>query len=442
MDSFETWEDVEERPAGPGAPAVGGSTRHVPGASAGGPPDIDRRNEARPSKGEAPFFLDEVFFSRTDSRGVIEAGNYVFRRVADYEWDKLLGAPHKVIRHPDSPKGLFWLFWDMLKRGETVGAYVKNRARDGLHYWVYAAVAPCGEGYMSARIKPTSPLLGKMEKLYSDARRREQNEGVSPEDSAAWMVARIKEMGFPDYQRFASHALSEELMARDAGLGKPEDQQITGFREMLRCATGLKSETDMLVREFAMTEIIPHNMRVIASRLEPNGGPISTLSTNYGGMSREMSSWFETNVVGEKSNFASIEGTVSQSMFIECMARILIECTAQLDFERRKLGEVDLETERALLNGLVEEYRAKSRVGQDQLAEETHRILDACKKMNRHILGLSTTRVMCKIEGARLTDGRESLNDIIGELNGIQQRIRANLARIEDLSGTIRSLLL
>ncbi len=405
-------------------------------------PEFDRRNEGRPATGEAPFFPDEVFFSRTDSRGVIQAGNYVFRRVADYEWEDLLGSPHKMIRHPDMPKGVFWLFWDTIKRGETMGAYVKNRARDGLHYWVYAVAMPCQGGYLSARIKPTSALLEKIEKLYAEQRLLEED-GMAPRDSAAWMVDRLKKHhGVPDYARFAAHALSEELIARDKVLGKAADDKILGFREMIGAAGGLTQETQKLVREFEMTEIIPHNMRVIASRLEPNGGPISTLSTNYGGMSREMSSWFETNVVGEKSNFASIEGTVSESMFIECMARILDECSQQLHLERRMLGSVDLEEERNVLEGLVNDYRGRSRAGQDQVRKETYRILDACKKMNRHILGLSTTRVMCKIESARLTDGRESLTDIIGELNGIQQRIRANLSRIEALSASIQASLL
>lgn len=78
----------------------------------------DRRLNTRPAQGEAPFGLHEVFISRTDERGVIKAANYVFKRVTHYEWEELLGAPHKIIRHPDMPKGVFQLFWDTLKRGE------------------------------------------------------------------------------------------------------------------------------------------------------------------------------------------------------------------------------------------------------------------------------------------------------------------------------------
>ena len=139
---------------------------------------VDRRVETRPTSGEAPFGLNEVFFSRTDSRGVIRAGNYVFRRVGAYPWEELIGAPHKVIRHPDMPKGVFSLFWDTIQRGESIGAYVKNKAKDGLYYWVFAVVVPCGDGYLSARIKPSSKLFDEVRGLYAKMLKREKDEGV------------------------------------------------------------------------------------------------------------------------------------------------------------------------------------------------------------------------------------------------------------------------
>ncbi len=402
---------------------------------------VDNRCGPRPTSGAAPFFLNEVFFTRTDGRGVIQSCNHIFRRVAGFDWSEIKGAPHKIVRHPDMPRGVFHMLWDTLKRGEGVGAYVKNRAKDGLYYWVFAVMVPCDGGYLSARCKPSSAMLTGIEGLYARQSKLEAEGSMDPKRSSEWFVEQIRAMGYPDYSRFMSHALSEELLSRNIALKRPEDEVITRFRKMQSAADNLTEETDQLVHEFEMTEIIPHNMRVIASRLEPNGGPISTLSTNYGGMSREMSNWFETHVVGENSNFSKIKGTVAQSLYLQCMARILLECVDQLDFEQRELNQEVNDEDRRILTGLAGDYSALSEAGQNKVAEETYRILDACKKMNRHMLGLSTTRVMCKIEGARLSEGRESLSDIIGELNGFQQRIREKLTKIEDLSGTIRALL-
>ena len=115
---------------------------------------------------EVPFIFDELFFSRTDGRGVILAGNSVFQRVSHYSWNELIKKPHNVIRHPDMPKGVFWLLWDTIKRGDPVGAYVKNRAKDGRYYWVFAIITPVEGGYLSVRLKPSSDLFAVVAQEY------------------------------------------------------------------------------------------------------------------------------------------------------------------------------------------------------------------------------------------------------------------------------------
>jgi aerotaxis receptor len=111
---------------------------------------------------EAPFTADELIYSRTDDRGVILAGNEVFQRLSGQDWRELIGAPHRIIRHPDMPKGFFHLFWQQLKNGEPAVGYVKNRSKDGGHYWVLANAIPCPGGYFSIRMKPSSPLFDKV----------------------------------------------------------------------------------------------------------------------------------------------------------------------------------------------------------------------------------------------------------------------------------------
>ncbi|CRL11976.1 PAS domain-containing protein [Phaeobacter italicus] len=401
---------------------------------------VDRRIESRPSRGEAPFALNEVFFSRTDSRGVIVTGNYVFRRVAHYEWDELLGAPHKIIRHQDMPKGVFQVFWDTIKSGKTIGAYVKNKSKDGLYYWVYAVVVPCGDGYLSARIKPTSAVFDTVRKVYADLLSAEQNEDLSPEESAERLTQMIQDLGFDDYTQFSTHALSEELLSRDIGLKNEPDRKIAGLRKMQENAKTLVKETEGLIRDFDAMHTIPHNLRVIASRIEPAGGPVTVLSQNYGSMSRAMSDWFEAHVMGKDSNFAVIEAAVNNSLFVDCMARILKECDIQLQKERRGLGEIDMESERQVLADLVKQQLDGARKGLDQVDREAMRITNACQVMHRHFLGLSSTRVLCKIESARLPESGDTLADIIDQLGVFQERISHRLEKIAKLSTEIRAL--
>ncbi|MBV7410178.1 PAS domain-containing protein [Maritimibacter sp. DP1N21-5] len=402
---------------------------------------IDNRNTFRPASGEAPFRPDEVFFSRTDNRGVIRSGNYIFHRVAAYEWPEMIGAPHRIIRHPDMPRGVFWLLWDTIKSGRPMGAYVKNRARDGLHYWVYAVVMPQGDGYLSVRIKPTSPLLKVIEAEYDALRHREEKEGLSPAAAAQVFLDRLATLGYPSYLDFSARALSTELSARDTVIDARADTRCQSLLATLEHAVALKSETEGLIADFRAMRTVPHNLQVIASRLEPTGGPISTLSKNYAVMSRDMFDWFETNVVGEKSNFARIKDRVLSAVLIHCMGRILAACDQQLSAERRDLGGIDIEEERQILHASVQRYAAEATEAVTEVKEEAARILSACTIMDRHILALSTTRVMCKIESSRLPTSGESLTDIIQQLKVFQERIRARLDQFVHLGGRIRDRL-
>ncbi len=394
-------------------------------------------SDFRPATGEAPFALDEVFFSRTDKRGVIQAGNEVFRRVADFDWDDLIGAPHRVIRHPDMPRGVFWLLWDRIQKGHFIGAYVKNLARDGLSYWVFAAVAPCEGGYLSARIKPTGKMFAVIQEEYAALLAAEKSENLTPEASAKRLLARLNELGYSEYDIFASEAMNLELRARDAGMHNDLDLNLSRFDAMITAATALKDDTNSLIHVFHQMRTIPHNMQVIASRLEPTGGPVSTLSKNYGAISREMSDWFETNIAHEGSNFASIRITIETSLFLECMVRVLHECDAQLTRETLTTDKVDIENERRILHDQLETFLKQSKDGLAKVGSEADRILRTCDMMNRHVTGLSSTRILAKIEAGRIQNAGEGLGDIITQLGTFQQRIADQLAKIAEKSEAI-----
>lgn len=83
-----------------------------------------------------------TILSETDLRGVITFANDKFCEVAKYTREELLGKPQSMVRHPDMPKDLFRLFWKTIQAGEVFKGIVKNRAKDGTHYWVDATIVP------------------------------------------------------------------------------------------------------------------------------------------------------------------------------------------------------------------------------------------------------------------------------------------------------------
>jgi PAS domain S-box-containing protein len=164
----------------------------------------------------------ELFFSTTDQRGVIRSGNSVFVRVSHYSLEELTGSPHSVVRHPDMPAGAFRLMWDRLLAGRPMAAYVKNLARDGSYYWVFATVTPLGEGFLSVRMAPgVAELLGPVKDLYPQVRAAEQEateRGLDRRAVAALGAERIEEglrgLGFAGYDEFLLAALPAEVAAR------------------------------------------------------------------------------------------------------------------------------------------------------------------------------------------------------------------------------------
>lgn len=393
---------------------------------------VEKRSLKRPSSGEAPFEVQEVFFSRTNKSGIIQSGNAVFQRVADFEWDKLLGAPHKIIRHEDMPEAVFWLLWETIKAGNPIGAYVKNKARDGLYYWVFAIVAPTKEGYLSVRIKPTSELLGVIEKEYAILRKVELEDKITPAQSAELLLNRLSEMGFENYQAFAAHCLSHEIVAGDAALRLQEDQAISVHKKMLSVALDLKKDTSILMEAFQGMKSIPTNMRVIASRIEPTGGPISTLAQNYGDVSDEIFSWFEQQISSSDSSFSfPIKNTIENSLFLECASRIQQVASTEFARERRNIKGMDLKKEQSILTELSVLFTNKSHDELKKVGEVAHKIASAVEVLQRHVMGLNTMQIMCKIESARLPQNGNGLIDVIEQLESFEKTVKNQLKSVE-----------
>jgi PAS domain S-box-containing protein len=128
----------------------------------------------RPTANERTFAEDEVIVSKTDAKGRIVYANDVFCKVGLYEEDELLGKPHSIVRHPDMPRAVFRLLWDRIQAGEEIFAYVKNMAKSGDCYWVFAHVtpsfAPDGaiNGYHSNRRVPDRTAIGRIEPVYRE----------------------------------------------------------------------------------------------------------------------------------------------------------------------------------------------------------------------------------------------------------------------------------
>lgn len=124
------------------------------------------------------FSEAELLVSLTNAKGEITHCNPAFVRVSGYSYGELMGEPHNLVRHPDMPAAAFKDLWRTVAHGYPWTGMVKNRRKNGDHYWVRANVTPLMEngkpsGYMSVRTKPAAEEIRAAEALYARMRAEE-----------------------------------------------------------------------------------------------------------------------------------------------------------------------------------------------------------------------------------------------------------------------------
>lgn len=112
-----------------------------------------------------------LLVSKTDDKGRIVFVNDDVVELSGFTREELMGQPHNVVRHSDMPPEAFKDMWSDLQAGKPWYGYVKNRSKNGDHYWVYANAMPIYEhgqikGYVSLRTKPDSKMTQIVGSIY------------------------------------------------------------------------------------------------------------------------------------------------------------------------------------------------------------------------------------------------------------------------------------
>jgi aerotaxis receptor len=124
---------------------------------------------------EYRFPSDATLVSVTDLKGRIVYCNPDFLEASGFSRDELTGQPHNIVRHPDMPAEAFRDMWDTIASGLPWTGLVKNRRKNGDHYWVKANATPMKDGdrvtgYLSVRTCPERAQVEAADQLYAAMR--------------------------------------------------------------------------------------------------------------------------------------------------------------------------------------------------------------------------------------------------------------------------------
>lgn len=152
------------------------------------------RNNQPVSGKEHIFPAHFQLISSTDTRGVITHCNQEFQEVSGFSAAELIGSPHNLVRHPDMPPAVYKTMWETLKAGKPWMGVVKNRCKNGDHYWVSAYVTPIKDGdttvgYESVRINVDAITKVRAQAMYDRIR-----QGKTPRRLAQNLLIRSKDI--------------------------------------------------------------------------------------------------------------------------------------------------------------------------------------------------------------------------------------------------------
>ena len=407
-----------------------------------------------PNNNESIFDFNEMFFSTTDKFGIITSGNNVFQRISQYPVSNLLGAPHNIIRHPDTPKCVFSLLWSTIQNGKPICAYVKNMSANGNYYWVFASVFPTADGYLSVRIKPSSPLFEAAQSLYPLVLLEEKKSGVDA--STKLLLKLLADAGFQDYDSFMNQALILEITGRQkflkenlklvttigTGFNKAVYLRNRDLEQMLLKITAFSNTIKNITQSiekikatFDSLRSLTINMSLASSHLGKNANTLAVVSESFQNFANETFQEilkFNDSLNSSRKVFQLNEFQISISYLLNQMLSFFIN------------DQLEEKTENNLL--LLREMSAlySKNIDHDlQMAEEHLRELNiSAEAMEKTIIALEVVRQSGKVEAAQINGATEAVDPYLQEMLKITKNINIYRRKItEDIGLFLKEII-
>lgn len=375
----------------------------------------------------AQFSAEDFLISRTDKRGVITGANRAFQRISGYSREELLDAPHKILRHPDMPKGVFWLMWDGLKRGEPQAAVVKNKTKDGNHYWVIAAIAPTKDGYISIRFKPAIGTIERIEKIYKTMKDWEVKENLSAEESAKRFIDGLGDHGFSSYLSFMARSLTRGWLAREKMRGLPHSPDLLTQTTALDEWREVRDECDKIFGAYTHFGHAALNMRLQSAQLGEVGQPLSVIATNFSKLAQSIN----TELTDFTRDARGVTSAVHQTLLMTCLRKIYEEAIVKAREEMVADDGATFQQDVDIIQTQSEDYRTRARKTFGVVGSKLGTFIDLSDRLKRSLFGLSVTRVMCAIESSKITQTDSMhIQAIIEQLSNFQEITDTGLRQI------------
>jgi len=85
---------------------------------------------------------DHSIVAVTDDKGIIQYANKKFCDLSKYSLDELIGQNHRILKSDEHSDEFFTELWNTISSGKVWDGEIKNKAKDGSHYWLKSTIIP------------------------------------------------------------------------------------------------------------------------------------------------------------------------------------------------------------------------------------------------------------------------------------------------------------